>query len=72
MLSDKRNSITANATGLIFLLFDVASVGHMPFGIPQHIQCILHGLNSVLLCVHSSLLTVKGVNLAVVSDGFLS
>ena len=39
------------AKGLIFSLFDLASAGHMPFGIPQYIQCILHGLISVLLCV---------------------
>ena len=47
----KRNSITAKATGLTFSLFDVASVGHVPFGILQYLQCILHGLTSVLFCV---------------------
>ena len=51
MPSDKRNSITAKATGLIFSLFDVASARQVPFGIPQYIQCILHGLNSVPLCI---------------------
>ena len=51
MPSDKCNSITAKATGLIFSLFDVASARQVPFGIPQYIQCILHGLISVLLCV---------------------
>ena len=51
MPSDKRNLITAKATGLIFSLFDVASARQVPFGIPQYTQCILHGLNSVLLCV---------------------
>ena len=54
--------------GLIFSLFDVASAA---FGIPQYVQYILHGLTSVLLCVPSSLLTVKGVNLAVVHDAWL-
>ena len=51
MPSDKRNSKTAKATGLIFSLFDVASAPEMPFGILQYVQCILHGLTSVLLCV---------------------
>ena len=51
MPSDKRNSKIAKATGLIFSLFDVASAGHVPSGILQYIQYILHGLTSVLLCV---------------------
>ena len=37
------------ATGLIFSLFDVTSAQEMPFGIPQYVQCILHGLTSVFL-----------------------
>ena len=48
MPSDKRNSIMAKATGLIFSLFDVASTRQVPFGIPRYVQCILHGLTSVL------------------------
>ena len=51
MLSDKRNSITAKAMGLIFSLFDIASARQVPFGVLQYIQYILHGLTSVLLCV---------------------
>ena len=51
MPSDKRNLIMAKATDLIFSLFDVTSAGHVPFGILQYLQCILHGLTSVLLCV---------------------
>ena len=51
MPSDKRNSITAKATGLIFSMFDVASARQVPFGIPQYVQCYHHGLTSVLLCV---------------------
>ena len=43
----------------------------MPFGIPQYVQCIPQGLTSVLLCVHSSLLTVKSVDLVVACDVFL-
>ena len=59
------------ATGLIFSLFDVALAGHVPFGIPQYVQCILHGDLSVSSFVsHSSWLTVKGVNFAVARDGF--
>ena len=67
MPSDKHNLITAKATDLIFSLFNVASAGHVPFGIPQYIQCILHDLTSVLLCVPS-----KGVDLVVARDGFFS
>jgi len=51
MPSDKHNSITAKAMGLIFFLFDVALSLDVPFGTPQHVQCILQGLTSVLLCV---------------------
>ena len=51
MPSDKCNSIMAKAIGLIFSMFNVASAREVPFGIPQYIQCILHGLTSVLLCV---------------------
>ena len=48
MPSDKRNSITTKATGLIFSLFNVASARQVPFGILQYVQCIP---TSVLLCV---------------------
>jgi len=51
MPSVKHNSITANATSLIILLFNVTSAQDMPFGIPQYVQCILHRLTSVLICV---------------------
>ena len=51
MPSDKLNSIMAKAMGLIFSLFDVALARQVLYGIPQYIQCILHGLISVLLCV---------------------
>ena len=58
--------------GLIFSLFDVASAGYMPFGIPQYVQCILHGLTSASVVSHSSWLTAKGIDLAVARDGFPS
>ena len=51
MPSDKHNLITAKATSLTFSLFDVAWAQEVPFGIPQYVQCVLHGLTSVLLCV---------------------
>jgi len=51
MPSDKHNLITAKAMGLIFLLFNVTLSLDVPFGIPQYVQYILHGLTSVLLCV---------------------
>ena len=41
----------AKATGLIFSLFNIAWYREVPFGIPQYIQCILHGLTGVLLSV---------------------
>ena len=48
---DKRKSITAKATDLIFSLLDVASAQQVPFGIPQYIQYMHHGLTFVLLYV---------------------
>jgi len=57
--------------GLIFSLFNTASAQDLPFGILQYIQYILHGITSVLPCVHSSLLTAKSVNLVVAHDDFL-
>ena len=62
MPSDKCNLKTDKATGVDFLLFDVASAGHVPFGMPQYVQCILHGLTSILFCVPFILLTAKGVD----------
>ena len=44
----------------------------MPLGIPQYIQCILHALTSILLCVTFTLLKAKDVDLAVARDGFPS
>ena len=72
MPSDKHKSITAKPTGLIFSLFDVASAQQVPFDIPQYIQCIIHGLTSVLLCVPFIFADSEGVDLAVARDGFPS
>ena len=47
MPSDKHNSIMAKATGLIFSRFNITSAQEVPFGIPQYIQCILHGRNGL-------------------------
>jgi len=66
MPSDSHNSKMAKATDLIFLLFNVASAREMPFAIPLYMQCILHGLTTALLCVHSSLFTTKSF----ARDGF--
>ena len=72
MPSGQRNLITAKATSLVFFFTSVASVREVPFGIPQYAQCILQGLTSVLpFVLHSSLLTVKSVNLVIACDGFL-
>jgi len=54
--SDKRNWITAKVALISFLLFDIASSLHVPFGSLQHIQYILHQGPS--LCPHSSSLTI--------------
>jgi len=51
MPSDSCNSTMAKATGLIFLLFNVASAQEVPFAIPLYMQSILHGLTVALLCV---------------------
>jgi len=64
MPSDKHNSITAKAIGLIFLLFDIASSLDVPFGTLQYVQYILRGLTRALL-FDSSLLTTKGVDFVV-------
>jgi len=70
MPSDQCNSTIAKVTHLIFSLFDIASTQEVPFGIPQYVQCILHGL-TVPVPSHSSLLTTKSVNLMVAHNGFL-
>ena len=70
MPSDKRNSITAKAMGSIFSLFGVASACQMPFGIPQYIQYILHGLTGVLLCVPFIFADSEKCQLAIACDGF--
>jgi len=52
MPSDSRNLTTmAKATGLIFLLFDIASAQEVPFSISLYMQCILHGFTRAFLCV---------------------
>ena len=72
MPSDKHNSIMAKAMGLIFSLFDITSAQEVPFGIPQYVQCILHGLTSVLLCVPFIFADNKSVDLAIACDVFPS
>jgi len=49
-----------------FLLFDVASALAVPFGIPQYVQCILHGLTCIIIFSHSS--AMKNINLVVAHD----
>jgi len=62
MPSEQHNSTMAKATALIFSSFDVSLAQEVPFGIPQYTKSILNGHTSVLLCVHSSLLTKKNVD----------
>ena len=52
----------AKATGLIFLLLDVASAQQVPF-ILQCVQCMYHDLPLSSFVSHFFLLTVQGVNL---------
>ena len=69
----KHNAIMAKATGLIFSLFDVASVGHVLFGIPQYVyNAFFMDLPVSSFVSHSSLLTAKGVDLTVVREDFPS
>ena len=50
MPSDKRNSITTNAMGLIFALFDVAFSRDVPFHQLQQLQRLHHGSAEAHLC----------------------
>ena len=70
MPSDKRNSITAKARGLIFSLFNIVSVQEVPFDIPQYVQCVLHGLTSVLHCVPFIFAESKRCRFGRAHDGF--
>ena len=73
MPSDKRNSITAKATGLIFSLFDVASSQQVPFGIYHSTyNAFFMDLPVSSFVSHSSLLTAKSVNFVIARDGFPS
>ena len=65
MSAVKCNLITAKATGFIFSLFNVTSAGHVTYGMLQYVKCFLHGLTSA---PHSSMLSVKSVDLAAVHD----
>ena len=49
MPSDKRNSETAHATGLIFSQFNVVWVRHVPFDVLQELECIYHRVTFVSL-----------------------
>jgi len=69
MSSNKHNLITANTTSLMFSLFDVALVRDVPFGISHCIQCILHGLTSLLLCV--TCIFADSVDLVIARNDFL-
>jgi len=71
MPSDQHDLIMAMATGLIFSLFDVTSAQEVPFGIPQYIQCILHGLTSLFLCVALIFAVSKSIDLVVARDSYL-
>ena len=66
MPSDKHNSITAKAMGLIFFTVQHCFSRTHAFWLLEYVQCILHVLIPVSSFVsHSSLLTAKGVDLVV-------
>jgi len=50
MSSDKRNSITAKAIGLISSLFNIASSWDVPFRQPLQLQCSYHDSTKTYLC----------------------
>ena len=73
MPSDKHNSITAKATGLIFSLFDVALAQEVPLAYCSTYNAFFMDLPvSSFASSYSSLLTAKSVDLVVANDGFPS
>jgi len=50
MPTDKHNSITAKAIGLISSLFNVASSRDVPFHQPLQLQCSYGGSTKAYLC----------------------
>jgi len=50
MPSDKRNSITTKAMGLISSLFNIASSRDVPFRQPLQLQFLHHGSTKAYLC----------------------
>ena len=72
MSSDKHNSITAKATGLIFSLFDVALARQVPLTYCSMYNAFFMDLPVSSFVTHSSLLTARSVDLVVACDGFPS
>ena len=71
MPSDKRNSITAKATGLTFSLFNVASARLVPLVYRSTYNASFMDLPVFSFVSHSSLLTAKRVDLAIACDGLI-
>ena len=70
MPSDKRNSITAKATGLILSLFDITSARQVPLAYRSTYNVFFMDLPVSSFVSHSSLLTGKGVDLVQQRDGY--
>jgi len=68
MPSDQRNSTMAKATHLMFSLFNVALAQKVSFGT---YNAFFMELPVPSFVFHSTLLTVKSVNLVVTHNGFL-
>ena len=72
MPSDKHNSITAEASGLIFYCSTSLQPDMCLLTYCIYIQYILHGLTSVFLCVLVIFADSESVDLVVAHDGFPS
>ena len=70
MLSNKRNSITANTTGLVFHCSTLLRRERCLFEFRSMYNVFFMDLPMSSFVFHSSLLTVKSVNLVVARDGF--
>jgi len=71
MPSVEHNSIMAKSAGLIFSLFDVTSAQEVPLAYHSMCNVFFRDLPVSSFMFHSSLLTVKSVDLVVARDGFL-
>ena len=72
MPSDKHNSITAKATGLIFSLFELLQPDRCLLAYRSTYNAFFMDLPVSSFVSHSSLLTAKSVDLVIAHDDFPS